>query len=128
MLVPVRIKIDRNESFSQLCRRAMCCAKKASEHKQGGYANIMKTVSDECGVSGALSEYVFNYYSYKIDTEIEYELDISVAGAMRNHLTWNIFCQKGGMSYSLDLRQGVYNNQKAVYFTDSIKTCLLYTS
>lgn len=124
LLVPVRIKIDRQESFSQLCQRVMGCAREASRHKGTGYANIMKIAGEECSPAGSLSEYVFNYYSYKISSDIEYELDISVAGAMRNHLTWNIFCQNRGMSFSLDLRRGVYDRQKALYFTESIKAIL----
>jgi len=121
LLVPVRVTLSEKESFADFCRRVEVSAREASRNKGYGYDRILKTLRDDNIISESLSEYVFNFYRYEFDTTINHETDYSVAGAMHNHLTYNVFSNSdGGFNIRLDCREGVYNNQRAEFFFDSM--------
>lgn len=120
LLVPVKIKIEQNETFAQLCVKAMMAAKEASKYKGIGYGSILRTGK----VSGSPSEYVFNYYRYRIKSNISYKLCISVAGAMHNHLTWNVFESDSGLEFSYDMKTDIYDESRIKSFSESIRTIL----
>lgn len=124
LLIPVRITIDPEETFAELCCRLKLLSQEASSHKKIGYSQILRDISEECDLSDALSEYVFNYYSDIIKSKLDYELSISVAGAMRNHLTFNIFLQDNDLTFTYDIHNGIYNDEMVDYFSDSIHLIL----
>lgn len=120
LLVPVRVHVGQEETFADICRETQDAARAASLHKEYGYEQILQALRRENMVSESLSEYVFNYYRYEIDSTLEYSLEISVAGSMRNHLTWSIFQMDGKLSFVFDLRDGIYDTQRAENFMEGI--------
>lgn len=124
LLVPVRINIEETDSFSAVCIKAKKAAQTASAHKGYGFEKIRRLCVEENPEVTALSEYVFNYYKYEINSTISHTLSVSVAGAMHNHLTWNVFSFDGKTHFSFDMRKGVYGQRRIGYFTDSIEAIL----
>ncbi len=120
LLVPVRVRVEQSDTFAEVCRKVQQAARLSSKHKAHGFGNILQKLRGENLIAGSLSEYVFNYYNYEVRSELEYSLDISVAGAMHNHFTWNIFQTDGNISFVFDLRKGIYDTQRAEYFAESI--------
>lgn len=120
LLVPVRVKVGQADTFADVCKNVQEAARAASSHKAYGYEQILQALRRENLISESLSEYVFNYYRYEMDTDLEYSMEVSVAGAMHNHLTWSVFQTDGKMSFGLDLRDGVYDTQRAGDFMESI--------
>ena len=70
LLVPVRVTVNQNESFSQLCHRVEIASREASAHKNFGYDKILENLRDNDIVTEAISEYVFNFYRYEFNTDI----------------------------------------------------------
>lgn len=124
LLVPVRVRIAQDEPFSDLCQRVMESAREASLHKEIEYERLLQILREENYISDTPAEYVLNFYRYVFDTKVEFDLDISVAGAMHNHFTWNIFQENGGLSFRFDLRERVYDHERAFYFADGVETVL----
>ena len=121
LLVPVRVTVNQHESFSELCHRVEEASRKASAHKNFGYDKILGILRDNDIISETPSEYVFNFYRYEFNTDIPHRVDYSVAGGMHNHLTYNIFHnEKGGFDIRLDCRDGIYNEERAQDFFDSV--------
>lgn len=120
LVVPVRIKISAKDRFDDVCRLLCASAKEASEHKSIGYSSILKILKEECGIVEAPSMYGFNWYSRPLQSETPIRLNISVAGEMQGHLTWNIFTDKKGLTSTFDLRSGVYDTVRAKYLIDSL--------
>lgn len=117
LVVPVRIRLKGCEHFSDLCRRAQETAKEASLHKGAGFSSIARASN----VKGAFSEYGFNYYDFKLRTETDCTLSLSVAGALKNHLVWNLFADGECM---LDGRAGIYDEETARFFADAMRRIL----
>ncbi len=125
LLVPVRVTVEQNESFSDLCRRVAEASKAASAHKDFGYDRILTVLRDNSMISESISEYVFNFYRYEFDTDIPHRVEYSVAGGMHNHLTYTIFYnEKGGFDIRLDCREGVYTKERADFFVASMHSIL----
>lgn len=120
LLVPVRIGIDGTDSFAKLCQKAKTAAQSASLHKNYGFNQILKLCREVNLSQQSLSEYVFNYYRYQIQSAVPFTLTLSVAGAMHNHLTWNVFTFERITRFSLDMRDGVYDKNRARYFIEGI--------
>lgn len=112
LLVPVVVRIGENDTFAEVCKKAQRAARQASAQKDCGFGRILKELRGNTPGSGAISEYVLNYYLYQIKTKVKYSMEISVAGEMRNHFTWNIFQTDGNISFAFDGRKGVYDVQK----------------
>ena len=119
LLVPVRVRIESSEHFSDLCKRVQESARAASAHKRCGYGNILRTLRMENLVNDVPSQYVFNFYRRNSATNIPNRSEMSVAGAMNNHLTFTVFPSDSGLSLRLDLRNGVYDEVRARRFTES---------
>lgn len=124
LLVPIRVRVEQTDSFADVCRSVQTSARQASKRKACGYDNILKILREENLICGGISEYVFNFYRYEIQTELEYHIEFSVAGAMHNHFTWNIFRTDQNLSFAFDFRNGIYDAQKAAYFAESIALIL----
>lgn len=124
LLVPVRVRVEQGERLSALCKKVQQAARDASSHKQAGYGEILSILRGENIISDVLSAYVFNFYRFALQTEIECQLDISVAGAMKNHLTWTVFRNSTGLDFRLDLRDGIYDEEKGRFFLDAVRKML----
>ncbi len=121
LLVPVRVRVEQTDTFGAVCRRTAEAARLASEHKEYGYENILQAVREENPGAGSLSEYVFNFYRYELQAGMDFSCSISVAGAMHNHFTWNIFRESnGGLNFVFDLRDGICDRQRAEFFMESV--------
>lgn len=124
LLIPVRVSVNGEDDFAAVCRRTETSARQASAHKGFGFQNILRVCREENLIPEGFSEYVFNFYRYESKSALDFTLDFSVAGAMHNHLTWNIFLFSGQPRFSLDLRDGIYDPTKAGYFLDGIAEIL----
>lgn len=124
LLVPVRVCVDGGDDFATVCRRTETAARQASAHKGFGFQNVLRVCREENLIADGFSEYVFNFYRYVTKSALDFTLDFSVAGAMHNHLTWNIILFDGQPRFSLDLRDGIYDDTKAGYFLDGIAEIL----
>lgn len=120
LVVPVRIHIDVNDRFDDVCRNISAASKAASAHKSIGYSAILKILREEHGISEAPSVYGFNWYSRALQSTTPIELSISTAGEMQGHLTWNIFAQEEGLISSFDLRNGIYDIDRASCLAESL--------
>ncbi len=120
LVVPVRVRVESNDSFADVCLRAKQSAQEASAHKKRGMENILKLCRENGAVTDGFSEYVFNYYRYRLNTSLDCSLSMSVAGAMHNHVTLNVFSFDGKSVFSYDLRKGIYTDTDANYLTDAI--------
>ncbi len=125
LLVPVRIHIDEKDSFLDVVRKAAKAGREASKHKGYGMSKLMKLLRSDSIVDESVSEYVFNYYSKKPYSEnTGFDLFISVAGAMHNHITMTVGDSGESLVMALDGRCGVTGNERLSFFADSIETIL----
>ena len=121
LLVPVRVQVEGTDTFAELCRKVKKASKEASAHKGCGFDRILSALRDKNMIGESLSEYVFNFYRFSFRTKISYSVRFSVAGAMTNHLTFNLFCnEKGGLDLQPDYQESIYTEEKAGYFCDAI--------
>ena len=118
--IPVRITIDEDQTFPQLCKRAYETAKTASAHKAYGIASILSDLKTAGLVNGAVSEYTLNVYSAQMPSEIPYEIDMSMDGAMHDHLTLNITSFQGILEIVYDMRCGIYDEARTRRFHEAI--------
>ncbi len=119
LLVPVRVTIAENDRFSDVCRKLSISARAASKHKNIGYSAILHQLRQEGIVTNSLSEYVFNFYRMPV-----VNTGFSVAGGMRNHVTWSVFCDNDSYQFSFDTSDSVFTKERAGYYIDSIRSIL----
>lgn len=108
LVVPVRVHISADDSFDDACRAVSASAKDASAHKSIGFTSIMKTLREEYGMTEP-SMYGFNWYNKVLQSDTPIRLRFSTSGEMRDHLMWNIFADKDGISSDFACRDGVYD-------------------
>lgn len=119
LVVPVRVHISADDSFDDACRAVSASAKDASAHKSIGFTSIMKTLREEYGMTEP-SMYGFNWYNKVLQSDTPIRLRFSTSGEMRDHLMWNIFADKDGISSDFACRDGVYDAERAEYLADSL--------
>ncbi len=131
LLVPVRVRVDQKDTFGDVCRKVQEASRLAALHKRDGFDNILQALKEEHLNFDSISGYAYNFYSYEIRTDMEYSLEFSVAGEMQNNFRWNIFRQPKGLTFTIDLREGVYDaddrekeNGKAAYFAAGVSEIL----
>lgn len=120
LVVPVRVHISAEDRFDDVCRKLSASAKAASAHKSIGYSAILKILKEEHGIAEAPSMYGFNWYSRSLQSTTPIMLRISTAGEMQGHLTWNVFTEREGLTSSFDLRNGIYDADRAKYLSESL--------
>jgi amino acid adenylation domain-containing protein/thioester reductase-like protein len=120
LLIPVRVHVSGCRDFTGLCLSAQSSARSAALHKQYGFDEILNLCREEDLTEDSFSEYVLNYYSCRLEGNVRAAVDVSVAGEMRNHLTWNIFNFDGTARFSFDLNNGFYDQERIRFFIDSI--------
>ena len=118
LLVPLRLKLEGCKSFADLCRRAQEAGKEASRHSKIGYSRLAHVAQIK-----NVSQYGFNYYDFSLHSAVPHKISVSVAGALGNHLVLNVFAGEN-MACSLDCRKGVYDEERAEYFFESIEHIL----
>lgn len=124
LLVPIRVRIAAHDRFDDVCRTVCVAAKAASAHKGIGYSAIARILREEQAMRGAPSMYGFNWYALALQSATPMELRISTAGEMQGHLTWNLFTQKEGLTSYFDLRNGIYDAERAEYLAESLREIL----
>lgn len=125
LLVPVQVRALPEDTFLDVCKKTAESAKLASAHKGIGYDAILRILREEHSISSVPSQYVLNWYRQELHSDTGCSVRFSVAGAMHNHLSFNVFQETGGVYGRLDLRRGIYNRERAEFFTDSISAILL---
>lgn len=121
LLVPVRVTVERTDTFAALCRKVKDAAREASAHKGCGFDRILSVLREESPAMDSVSDYVFNFYRFVFRTKVNYSVRFSVAGEMQNHLTCNLFWnESGGLDLVADYRVGVYTEETAAFFCDAI--------
>ncbi|MCR4646223.1 MAG: amino acid adenylation domain-containing protein [Oscillospiraceae bacterium] len=118
--IPVRCAVDDAMTFPELCKKALEQGRKASAHKAYGIGNILSDLKNAGLVNGAASEYTLNFYNVPIPSDIPYEIDMSVDGAMHNHLTMNIMSFQGNFEVFYDMRDGIYDAKRTQRFHEAI--------
>ena len=124
LVVPVRVRVSDEDTFLELCKKARVSGKLASAHKECGIDRILSALRNTGTYSGAPSEYTFNCYLPRLKSAAPFSLDMSMDGAMHNHLTLNITRFDGGCRLIADAREGVYDAEKTGFFLDSMETIL----
>lgn len=113
MATPVRVRVPAQGSFAQLCREVARVSREAAAHKRQSLSDtiaFLRRLLDREQVS----EYTFDYCRCFYDTDIDVRVEHSVAGAMRNHLTFTVFEDaQGELQFRFDCRQGVYTATRA---------------
>ncbi len=121
LLVPVRIKTENAGSFAALCRAAQQASREASAHKQTGFDRILAVLREDGTISESLSEYVFNFYRFQFQTDLDYCVRFSVAGDMSNHMTFSLFYDRdGGLNMQFDYHLQFYTSERAECLADAL--------
>lgn len=118
--VPVRVIFDDAMTFPALCARALERAREASKHKDYGIDRILTDLKNGGLITGAVSEYTLNYYQPQLSSPVPYDIDMSMDGAMHNHLTLNITSFGGALEITYDARDGVYDKAAVRRFHDAL--------
>ena len=71
-------------------------------------------------MTGAVSEYTFNFYQPELPSPVPYDIDMSMDGAMHNHLTLNVTSFGGAIEITYDARDGVYDEAATRRFHDAL--------
>ncbi len=109
MAVPVRVTVEDSMTFRELCVHTMERSREAGAHKDYGIDRILADLRNGGVTDGAISEYTFNFFRTKLSSDVPYDLDISMEGAMHNHLTVGVDAFGGAAEINYDMRDGVYD-------------------
>lgn len=125
LLVPVRVRVDAEDTFVELCRKVKAAAGEASLHRTCGYNHILNILREESIVGESVSEYMFFFDQFSLQTDFRYKVRFNVAGNMPNHLTLSLFSnEKGGLDLQLDYQEGVYTKKGARNLSEAVITIL----
>lgn len=124
LVVPVKVEVAPDASFSQICSLVYSNAKMASSFKRFGITDILKTLHNTTDYSDSYSEYTFNFYQPELRSAIPFNVSFSVCGAMHNHLTLNFLRRAGSIQITLNGRNGIYTEEKLKSFADSYTAIL----
>lgn len=114
LFVPVRVRVDAEDTFTQLCRKVKAATGEASSHRECGFNYILTVLREENVIGESVSEYMFYFYQFSFQTDFRYKARFSVAGNMPNHMTFSLFCnEKGGLDLQLDYQENVYSEKGA---------------
>jgi len=121
LFVPVRVRVDAEDTFAELCRKVKVSAGAASSHKECGFDHILTILREEKVIGESVSEYTFCFYPYSFQTDFQYKARFSVAGNMPNHMTLGLFCnEKGGLDLQLEYQESVYTRKGAKNLCEAV--------
>lgn len=118
--VPVRVTVEDGMTFPALCAHALERSRSASAHKDYGIDRILTDLKNGGIINGAVSEYTLNFYQMELPSPIPYDIDMSMDGAMHNHLTLNLTSFGGVTEICYDMRDGVYDEAATRRFHDAL--------
>ncbi len=124
LVVPVRVPVEGEERFSDLCRKALEQGRQASAHRQYGISRILGDLQKEGMAGSSLGEYTLNIYQPELHSSLPYEICLSMDGAMHNHLTLNITKLKGTYAVCYDGREGIYGPVQTERFHQAFQKIL----
>ena len=120
LVAPVRVTVDAAQPFSALCRAALEQGRRASAHKGYGVQKVLADLQREGLAGSALSEYTLNIYQPVLHSALPYEIQLSMDGAMHNHLTLNLTRLQGGYQITYDGRDGIYDAPQVERFHQAL--------
>lgn len=120
LVAPVRVVVNESSTFVGLCMNAKIQAGKASLHKGFGMDRILSLVHNSGILSDGISEYVLNFYSPRLSADFPFEIEMSMDGAMHNHLTLNITAFQGCYEILYDAREGIYTEEMTRDFHNAL--------
>lgn len=120
-VLPVPLRIRRNDSFMELCRSIEAEGKLASAHKKCGLSEILEVLM-ESGGDDTLLQYTLNFQKSNIDSKSRTKLSFSACGAMSNLATLNISDWNSDGTYEItyDYRGDVLSEAYMTYFHGSL--------
>lgn len=124
MVVPVRVTVEQNRLFSEHCREALLQSRRAAKYKNYGITNIINDLKKDGVITDQLSEYTYNYYQPVLDSELDYDIRLTMDGGLHNHLTMNLVRLQGYYQICYDGRDGIYEEERVRYFHESLMTIL----
>ena len=124
MVVPVRVRGLEEMSFPEVCRHTHHMASQASLHKDLGMDRILSALRRSGTLTGPVSEYTLNFYQPKMTSHVPHRLQMSMDGAMHNHLTLNITAFDGDFEILYDGRDGVYDAPMVHRFHEALMSII----
>lgn len=120
LVVPVRVNVNEDMNWLELCHLAQTQARKASAHKQYGYGQILSDFHESGLITEGLSQYTLNFYQPQLSASFPFSVQLSMDGAMHNHLTANITRLQGSYEICYDGREGIYTPQTVEAFHQAL--------
>lgn len=124
MVVPVRVTMKEDRLFSEHCREALSQSRIAAKHKNYGIKNIISDLKQESVISELLSEYTYNYYQPVLDSNLSYDIRLTMDGGLHNHLTMNVVGLQGYFRIGYDGRNEIYDEERVRCFHEGIMEIL----
>ncbi len=126
LFVPVRVRVDAEDTFPELCRKVKVAAGEASSHRECGYTSILEALCEEEIVRESISEFVFQFCDFSFQADFPYRVRFSMAGYMSNHLTFSLFRNEaGGLDLQFDYQEGIYTKKGIRNLFEAVITILL---
>lgn len=119
LVVPVRIRIEDNDTFAMVCEKALSASRKAASGKWYGYENIQKIAVDEGIEPEVLTANVYGYFRHTMESEISFTYELTGA-AMPNDLSFNVMAFDASTVFELELAKKIYDVEKGKAFAESI--------
>lgn len=124
--VPVRVRVDAEDTFAELCRKVKVAAGEALSHREYGYSSIFEALREEQIVRESISEFAFQFCDFSFHADFPYRVRFSMAGYMPNHLTFSLFRNEtGGLDLQIDYQDGVYTKKGVRNLCEAVITILL---
>ncbi|MDO4295092.1 MAG: amino acid adenylation domain-containing protein [bacterium] len=120
LVVPVRVQVQEDMTWLELCHLAQTQARKASAHKQYGYGHILSDLHESGLITEGLSQYTLNFYQPRLEASFPFSVQLSMDGAMHNHLTANITRLQGSYEICYDGREGIYTPETVKFFHQAL--------
>ncbi len=125
LLVPVRVRVDAEDTFAELCRKVKAAAGEASAHRAYGFDRILSALREENIAGDSVSEYMFHFCHFSYQADFGYSVSFSMTGDMPNHMTFHLLSnEKGGMDMQFDYQEGVYTKKGVRKLCEAVITIL----
>lgn len=126
LFVPVRVRVDAGDTFSELCRKVRKAEEEAFSHRGMGFHNIFAALREDGVADEAVSEFIFHFFRFPVQSDLRYRARFSLAGYLSNHLTFGIcYNEKGGLDLQFDYQEEVYTRKGIKNLCEAVLTILL---
>lgn len=126
MAVPVRLHIDPNMRFADLCREIQAQNRLAAAHKDYGLSDIISDHARQ-SVGGPLSHFTLSYQNFALPLHgLPVRYAMHFGGAMTNLLTLHILDWDGNGEYrfQMDYRRSYYTRPEINQIADMLRHIL----